>query len=154
MSDKEVDEELEASFKQAIDEALNEERREIKINFWITPSEEEQLKERCQGIKVSKYIRSILFGYAQPRPRQMMPEINRATYMELGKLTKLIEKQTEATNKRIFWNITPKFNQGYLHELGELREVVRKLRKELTFDNELAEVAQEEDEVDRQSDEE
>lgn len=105
------DKELEASFKQAINEALNEERRDIKVIFCITPSEKKRLKDKCQGVKLSHYIRSVLFGYAQPRPRQIIPEINRATYIELTRIKKLIKKQTEAINKAISLSITPKFSQ-------------------------------------------
>lgn len=138
------DNQIETFFNQAVDEIINEERRNIKIIFCITPSEERQLRSICQGAKISHYIRSHLFGYVQPRPRQIIPRINRATYVKLAKITKVIEKQTEVIDKAISLKVTPKFSQGYLNELRELKKLITEVRREIAINNtELDETNQE-----------
>lgn len=138
--------ELETFFNQAVDGIINEEQRNIKIIFCITPSEKQQLKDKCQGIKISHYIRAKLFEYVQPRPRQVIPQINRATYVKLAKIIRVIEKQTETIDKAISLKISPKFSQNYLSELKELKKIIIEIRKEIAIvgNAELIDIEQEE----------
>jgi hypothetical protein len=79
---------LTASFRKGIREVAPEKLEDYseKITIRVTPSEKQKLLERCQGIKVSSYIRAGLFDYPMPRPRQVVPIVTRQMYVELNRI--------------------------------------------------------------------
>jgi hypothetical protein len=72
-----------------------------KITIRITPSEKWKLLERCQGIKVSSYIRAGLFDYPMPRPRQVVPVVTRQMYVELNRIGHNLNQQTRSMNEAL-----------------------------------------------------
>lgn len=120
------DPQLEADFTEAMDKIISaESRRTINITFRITPEESRRLKEICQGVKLSRYIRAGLFGYPQPRPRQVMPQVNRDTYIQLKRLNNNINQQTKAINTALKIGLAPAIGDTYLKELAEVRKLLQ-----------------------------
>ena len=72
-----------------------------KITIRVTPSEKQKLLERCQGIKVSSYIRAGLFDYPVPRPRQVVPVVTRQMYVELNRIGHNLNQQTRSMNEAL-----------------------------------------------------
>jgi hypothetical protein len=72
-----------------------------KITIRVTPSEKQKLLERCQGIKVSSYIRAGLFDYPMPRPRQVVPVVTRQMYVELNRIGHNLNQQTRSMNEAL-----------------------------------------------------
>jgi hypothetical protein len=97
--------------RSALTASLRREMREVapekledyseKITIRITPSEKQKLLERCQGIKVSSYIRAGLFDYPMPRPRQVVPVVTRQMYVELNRIGHNLNQQTRSMNEAL-----------------------------------------------------
>jgi hypothetical protein len=97
--------------RAALTASLRREMREIepekledyseKITIRITPSEKRKLLERCQGIKISSYIRAGLFDYPMPRPRQVVPVVTRQMYVELNRIGHNLNQQTRSMNEAL-----------------------------------------------------
>jgi hypothetical protein len=97
--------------RSALTASLRREMREIepekledyseKITIRITPSEKRKLLERCQGIKISSYIRAGLFDYPMPRPRQVVPVVTRQMYVELNRIGHNLNQQTRSMNEAL-----------------------------------------------------
>jgi hypothetical protein len=97
--------------RSALTASLRKELREVapekledyseKITIRVTPSEKQKLLERCQGIKVSSYIRAGLFDYPMPRPRQVVPIVTRQMYVELNRIGHNLNQQTRSMNEAL-----------------------------------------------------
>jgi hypothetical protein len=95
--------ELTANLRQEIRENLPVKLEDYseKITIRVTPSEKQKLLERCQGIKVSSYIRAGLFDYPMPRPRQVVPIMTRQMYVELNRIGHNLNQQTRSMNEAL-----------------------------------------------------
>jgi hypothetical protein len=94
---------LTANLRQEIRENLPGKLEDYseKITIRVTPSEKQKLLERCQGIKVSSYIRAGLFDYPMPRPRQVVPIVTRQMYVELNRIGHNLNQQTRSMNEAL-----------------------------------------------------
>jgi hypothetical protein len=119
-----------------------EQRRNIKITFRINREEERRLIERIGGVSYSQYIRAGLFGYPRPRPRPIIPQVNRLTYIELNRIGNNINQQSAAINRAVLMGLQPldQNTKIYLEELAALKELIAQTRRE------IAQVDLEEDE--------
>jgi hypothetical protein len=94
---------LTANLRQEIRENLPGKLEDYseKITIRVTPSEKQKLLVRCQGIKVSSYIRAGLFDYPMPRPRQVVPVVTRQMYVELNRIGHNLNQQTRSMNEAL-----------------------------------------------------
>lgn len=108
-------------------------RRSVKITFRINREEERRLQERVGGVSYSRYIRAGLFGYPRPRPRPIIPQVNRFTYIELSRIGNNINQQSTAINKAVFMGLQPlaQNTQTYLEELAQLKELIQQTLREI-----------------------
>jgi hypothetical protein len=72
-----------------------------KITIRVTPSEKRELLDRCQGIKLSTYIRAGLLNYPVPRPRQVVPHVTRQMYIELNRIGHNLNQQTRSIHEAL-----------------------------------------------------
>jgi hypothetical protein len=101
--DRTVRSALTASLRRSMREVEPEKLEDYseKITIRMTPSEKQKLLERCQGIKVSSYIRAGLFDYPMPRPRQVVPVVTRQMYVELNRIGHNLNQQTRSMNEAL-----------------------------------------------------
>jgi hypothetical protein len=94
---------LTANLRQEIRENLPGKLEDYseKITIRVTLSEKQKLMQRCQGIKVSSYIRAGLFDYPMPRPRQVVPVVTRQMYVELNRIGHNLNQQTRSMNEAL-----------------------------------------------------
>jgi hypothetical protein len=102
----------------------------------LTPSERQQLEMRCQGVAISTYIRSGLFDYPMPRPRTIVPIVNRQIYVELNRIGVNLNQQTKVINA-----LRPDemlgVVQNYRQTLAELQQQMNQLKVLLIVGTEI-----------------
>ncbi|MBA3920278.1 MAG: plasmid mobilization relaxosome protein MobC [Nostocaceae cyanobacterium] len=109
-------------------EALNnreiekEIRREITVTFRVSQEEKARLEQRCSGVVQSDYIRARLFDYSLPRPKLVIPEVNRQAIYELKKIGNNLNQQTRAINEAVKIG-----NQPLRDEVREYLETIKEL---------------------------
>jgi hypothetical protein len=100
-----------------------------KITIRITPREKQELLQRCQGVKVSSYIRAGLFDYPVPRPRQVVPIVTRQMYIELNRIGQNLNQQTRSIHEALKLGISlpidhPEALQECIAKLDELKRIL------------------------------
>ena len=139
MSNSNPKAELETSLKAILEKTPLIEEEEAQsgrhhvISFKVSTAEKERLNQRCSGVVVSDYIRAKLFDYSLPRPKTVMPEVNRETLYHLKRIGANINQQTKAIHSAIKVGQQPLRNEiyKYLLELKELQDLINLLRTEL-----------------------
>ncbi len=106
--------------------------RKVKITFRVSVDEECLLNERCQGVKRSLYIRAVLFSYPRPRPRPVIPQVNRAIYVALNRIGTNLNQQTKAINEALGMGFNPALGNAYFENLAALQELVQQVQRELS----------------------
>ena len=116
-----------------IEEEEAESGRHHVVSFKVSTAEKERLNQRCSGVVVSDYIRARLFDYSLPRPKAVMPLINRETLYHLKRIGANINQQTKAIHSAIKTGRQPLTDDvyKYLLELKELQENINQLRLEI-----------------------
>lgn len=101
--------------------------RSVKVTIRLTPGEARRLKDVCQGVPYSTYIRAGLFGYPRPRPRTIVPQINRDTYIELKRQGNNINQQTRAINQVQQMGLPLVVPSQYLEELKKANQLLQSI---------------------------
>lgn len=114
--------------KSAIGEALEEselkKRRTICKRFYVTEEEDLRLEELRQGIGLSAFVRSKVFGSGVPRPRPIVPQINREAYIHLTNLRANCNQIAKAVNTAVKQGNPLPLTQAYLSQLEQLEELL------------------------------
>jgi hypothetical protein len=110
---------------QKLDEMAGD--RTEKITVRLTAAERQQLEMRCQGLAISTYIRSGLFDYPMPRPRTIVPIVNRRLYVELNRIGVNLNQQTKVMNALRSDEITGAV-QDYCQTLEALQQQMNQLK--------------------------
>ena len=106
-------------------------QQEIRQNYQLrlSPSERSTMEEKAQqaGLKLSEYLRSAALNKTI-RPQAKIPEINRATYVELGRIGNNINQLTKAAHtslkRGMGCNVEPT-------ELSKLNDLIKRMRLEI-----------------------
>ncbi len=110
--------------------------RKNKLSFVLSDQELELLNTTRGGIKISEYLRSVLFNKRQPISRATVPAINREVLAQLNRIGGLLNQQTRVLNTAKMLNsfsaITPEFLQQYLDTLEELNQFLKEIGWEIT----------------------
>ena len=131
--------ELESALKSVLEKTplIEEEEapsgRHHVVSFKVSTAEKERLNQRCSGVVVSDYIRARLFDYSLPRPKPVMPLVNRETLYHLKRIGANLNQQTKAIHSAIKTGQQPLTDDvyKYLLELKELQENINQLRLEI-----------------------
>ena len=131
--------ELESALKSVLEKTplIEEEEapsgRHHVVSFKVSTAEKERLNQRCSGVVVSDYIRARLFDYSLPRPKPVMPLLNRETLYHLKRIGANLNQQSKAIHSAIKTGQQPLNDDvyKYLLELKELQENINQLRLEI-----------------------
>ncbi len=116
-----------------IEEEEAESGRHHVVSFKVSAAEKERLQQRCSGLVISDYIRARLFDYSLPRPKPVMPLLNRETLYHLKRIGANLNQQSKAIHSAIKTGQQPLNDDvyKYLLELKELQENINQLRLEI-----------------------
>jgi len=99
-------------------------RRNICKRFYVTEEEDQRLEELRQGIGLSAFVRSKVIGSGIPRPRPIVPQINREVYIHLTNLRANCNQIARAVNTAAKQGKDLPLTQTYLSQLEELEELL------------------------------
>jgi len=103
--------------------------RKNKLSFVVSDEELEVINQARGGIKLSEYLRAVLFKQRLPVPRATVPAINRETLVQLNRIGALLNQQATALNtaklQNSFSGISPEYLQQCLDKLEELEQELK-----------------------------
>ena len=113
--------------------------RKNKLSFVVSDEELEIISTARGGIKLSEYIRSVIFKQRLPIPRASIPAINRETLVELNRIGGLLNQQARALNtaklQNSFHGISLEYLQQCLEKLSELEQKLKELGRAIVLLN-------------------
>jgi len=105
--------------------------RKNKLSFVVSDEELEVLNQARGGMKLSEYLRAVLFNQRLPVPRATVPAINREILVQLNRIGGLLNQQARALNtaniQNSFSGISPEYLQQCLDKLSELNQEIKEL---------------------------
>lgn len=129
---------LSNGIKEALGESELEKRRTICKRFYVTEAEDQRLNELRQGISLSAFVRAKVFGANVPRPRSIVPQINREAYIHLANLRSNCNQIAKAVNIAAQQNQALPLTQAYLDQLGQLEELLVEVGLQLSQANDVS----------------
>lgn len=111
-----------------ITQEVTPEERTVRVTFRLTKQEAELLEKYCNSVDRSRFIRAAIFNYPMPRPRTMLPQIDRETYLELARIGNNINQQSRSMNEAIKLGLPPIVGKKYLDLLEELKTAIAQIR--------------------------
>lgn len=104
--------------------------RKNKLSFVVSDEELDILNTTRGGIKLSEYIRSVLFKQRLPIPRANVPAINREILVQLNRIGGLLNQQAKALNTAKLQNKFSGISLEYLqHCIDKLSKLERELKE-------------------------
>ncbi len=131
MTDRQpLEEILQGVFEDAPIELPGKVERNNKLCFVVSDDELELLNTARGGMKLSEYLRAVLFKQRLPIPRATVPAINRETLVQLNRIGGLLNQQARALNTANSQNSFSGISLEYLqHCLNKLEELERELKE-------------------------
>ncbi len=129
---------LSSGIREALGESELEERRTICKRFYVTEAEDQRLDELRQGVSLSAFVRAKVFGSGIPRPRQIVPQINREAYIHLANLRSNCNQIAKAVNTAAKQNQALPLTQAYLDQLRQLEELLVEVGLQLSQANDVS----------------
>lgn len=130
------------SLKAAISKALNapdsSERRTIGKRFYVTRAEAQQLEALCQGVSLSAFVRAKVLGDRMPRPRAIVPQLHRKTYIDLANLKSNCNQIAKAINIAAKNQQDLPLTQAYLKQLERLEALLVSIGRQLQHGSQQA----------------
>lgn len=122
---------LQGVFENSQVELPQKVERKNKLSFVVSDEELEMLNTARGGMKLSEYLRAVLFKKRLPVPRATVPAVNRETLVQLNRIGSLLNQQAKALNtaklQNSFDKITPQYLQHCLDKLEELSQELKEL---------------------------
>ncbi len=130
-----LEEILQGVFEDASIELPGKIERKNKLSFVVSDSELELINTARSGMKLSEYLRAVLFKQRLPIPRATVPAINRETLVQLNRIGGLLNQQATALNtakiQNSFSGISLEYLQRCLDKLSELERELKELGRAL-----------------------
>lgn len=123
---------LETAIGEALSESELKKRRTICKRFYLTEEEDKRLEELRQGVGLSSFVRAKVFGSGIPRPRPIVPQINREAYVSLANLRANCNQIAKAVNIAVKQNESLPLTQAYLDQLERLEELLVEIGLQLS----------------------
>lgn len=105
--------------------------RKNKLSFVVSDEELEILNQARGGIKLSEYLRAVIFKQRPHIPRATVPAINREILVQLNRIGGLLNQQATALNtakrQNSFSGISQEYLQQCLDRLSELTQELKEL---------------------------
>ena len=122
---------LQGVFENSQVELPQKVERQNKLSFVVSDEELEILNTARGGMKLSEYLRSVLFNQRLPMPRATVPAINRKILVQLNRIGSLLNQQAKALNtaqlQKDFSGISRQYLQHCLDKLSELEQELKEL---------------------------
>ena len=128
--DKNVLSELRVAIKKGA-KNLNQSKRSRCIRIYLTPDEERQILDSCQGVAASIYCRAKVLGQFVPRSRRQIPEINRQYYAEISRVSVNLNQISKAINHVLIQSQELPINEAILSQLKATQETLKLHRLEV-----------------------
>lgn len=113
--------------------------RKNKLSFVVSDQELELLNAARGGIKLSEYLRAVLFRQRLPIKSANVPVINRETLVQLNRIGSLLNQQARALNtaqlQNSFDGISLRYLQQCLDKLSELEQELKELGRAIVLLN-------------------
>lgn len=113
--------------------------RKNKLSFVVSDEELELLNQARGSIKLSEYLRAVLFKQQLHIPRTAIPAINRETLVQLNRISSLLNQQARALNTakslNSFSGISQQYLQQCLVQLEELKQELNQLGRAIILLN-------------------
>lgn len=113
--------------------------RKNKLSFVVSDEELELLNTARGGMKLSEYLRAVLFKQRLPIKSATVPAINRETLVQLNRIGGLINQQARALNtaksQNSFSGISLQYLQQCLEQLSELEQELKELGRAIVLLN-------------------
>lgn len=113
--------------------------RKNKLSFVVSDEELDLLNTARGGIKLSEYIRSVIFKQRLPIPRANVPAINREILVQLNRIGGLLNQQAKALNtaklQNTFSGISLSYLQHCIDQLSELELELKELGRAIVLLN-------------------
>ena len=126
-----LEEILQGVFENSQVELPGKFERKNKLSFVVSDEELEILNTSRGGMKLSEYLRAVLFNQRLPVPRATVPAINRETLVQLNRIGGLLNQQARALNtaslQNSFSGILLEYLQHCLEKLSELEQELKEL---------------------------
>ena len=104
--------------------------RKNKLSFVVSDEELQLLNTARGGMKLSEYLRSVIFKQRLPIPRATVPAINRETLVQLNRIGELLNQQARALNTAKCLNSFSGISREYLQQcLDQLQQLERELKQ-------------------------
>ena len=104
--------------------------RKNKLSFVVSDEELELLNTARGGMKLSEYLRSVIFKQRLPIPRATVPAINRETLVRLNRIGGLLNQQARALNTAKSINSFSGRSREYLQQcLEQLQQLNQELKQ-------------------------
>ena len=126
---------LRGSIRETLEESELKQRRTICKRFYISEEEDQRLDELRQGVGLSAFVRAKVFGSGVPRPRSIVPQINREAYIHLANLRANCNQIAKAVNAAAKQDRALPLTQAYLDQLSKLEELLVEVGLQLSQAN-------------------
>ncbi len=113
--------------------------RKNKLSFVVSDEELEILNTARGGMKLSEYLRAVIFKQRLTIPRASVPAINRETLVQLNRIGGLLNQQARALNtaklQNSFGGISLSYLQQCIDKLLELELELKELGRAIVLLN-------------------
>jgi len=99
-------------------------QRTIAKRFYLTEAEDLELETLRQGVSFSAFVRAKVFGAGIPRPRPIVPTINREACIALANIRANCNQMAKAANSAAQRNTDLPLTQAYLDQLARLEALL------------------------------
>ncbi len=123
-----ISEILQGVFENSAVEIPGKVERKNKLSFVVSDDELDLLNTARGGMKLSEYLRAVLFNQQLPVPRATVPAINRETLVQLNRIGSLLNQQVRALNTA---NVQNNFTEISLEYLAQCLSRLSVLESEL-----------------------
>lgn len=134
-----LEEILQGVFEDSPIELPGKVERKNKLSFVVSDSELEILNTARGGMKLSEYLRAVLFNQRLPIPRATVPAINREVIVQLNRIGGLLNQQARALNtaklQNSFSGISPEYLQQCQDTLSELNQELKEIGRAIMLLN-------------------
>ena len=132
MTDRQpLEEILQGVFEDSPIELSGKVERKNKLSFVVSDEELEILNTARGGMKLSEYLRAVLFKQRLQVSRVTVPAINREILVQLNRIGGLLNQQARALNtahsQNSFSGISLSYLQQCLDKLSELNQELKQL---------------------------